>query len=336
MQTLSVKEPEGGAKTTSDDDKTLVMDSPIDDSSRRANLSKEDEKRVFIWMIPIFILIAAMVVGFLYYQGAIGKKVSIKSEPYEKVDTDTNLPNDGSQAKKQSSGKEETERSETIEAEQITSPLATNSTLPHVQISENSSSKVEALIRQSLVYYVEGKVEKSLIELEKIASLDPLEKVSLKTRAKTYLEKIRQAQALFYEGKTEYKNGHPEVAFQIWVKLLEIDQHLIGQKSSYFSNSIAEYMSNEYVRRARKEYENANYAEAHKNCQKALTIRPGLKGAVDIKRRLSERAEKLYGDGHILEALDPHMAIRKWREILTISDPDNEFYQKASKRLAKY
>ncbi len=205
-----------------------------------------------------------------------------------------------------------------------------------IRPSEDDASKANQLIRQGLAYYIKGKVEEALKELDEIASLNLQESDSLRTSAATYRQMIDQARTLYRKGERVYKQGHPEAAFQVWARVLEIDHRLIGQKSSHFSNGISEYMCSEYANQARRAFDNADYEEAYKNCQKALAIKPGLQSAIEIKNRLSERAEKLYGEAYILEELDPETAIRKWREILTISSPDNEFYKKASRRLANY
>ena len=185
-------------------------------------------------------------------------------------------------------------------------------------------------------YYINGYIEKSLGAFDNIASLDLPEEDPLKTNAALYKKMIHRAGALFHKGKRLYNQGQPEAAFEVWARLLEIDQHLIGQKSSHFSGSISQYMCREFAKRAQRAFENADYATAHENNQKALMIKPGLETALAIKKRLIERAYKLYEKGHILEALDPEMAAIRWQEVLSICSPDDEIYKKAERRLAHH
>lgn len=200
----------------------------------------------------------------------------------------------------------------------------------------NDAGRAKELFHQGLSHYINGNLEKSLEAFDHIASLDLAEENPLKTNAALYRKMIHRAGILYHGGKTAYDRGQPEAAFKVWAQLLEIDQHLIGQKSSHFSGSISRYMCREFAKRAQRAFENADYATAHENNQKALMINPGLETALAIKKRLTERAHKLYEKGHILEALDPEMAAIRWQEVLSICSPEDEIYKKAGRRLADH
>jgi hypothetical protein len=51
---------------------------------------------------------------------------------------------------------------------------------------------------------------------------------------------------------------------------------------------------------------------------------------------LAEKAKRLYEDGYILEELNPTQAIQKWKMVLEMCPPENEYYQKAKSQIAKY
>jgi tetratricopeptide (TPR) repeat protein len=95
-------------------------------------------------------------------------------------------------------------------------------------------------------------------------------------------------------------------------------------------------MADEFYRQARDVYENEQYVEAYAKCTKALKASPGHRGCLEINSLLAEKAKRLYEDGYILEELNPTQAIKKWKMVLEICPPENEYYQKAKSRIAKY
>jgi len=95
-------------------------------------------------------------------------------------------------------------------------------------------------------------------------------------------------------------------------------------------------MISEYYSRAQKDFDEGKFLEASKNCAEVLMIKPDHFGSHAMEKKISSRAKTLYEEGYILEELNPEQAVQKWSEVIGISLPSNEYYQKAKARIKKY
>jgi len=192
------------------------------------------------------------------------------------------------------------------------------------------------LINKALQYYLNGNIRLAANKLNEAEKLNLQSDHSLKIKAKELKEKILLIAELYNKGLKEYKRKATKEAFQIWAELLRLDEKLVGQKSSYFSSSIAICIADEFYRKAIDAYDRAEFVNAHGYSAKALKAKPKHKGALEIERLLSERAKQLYEEGYILEDLNPEKALEKWKEIVRTCPPDSEYYSKAQSRIANY
>jgi hypothetical protein len=49
---------------------------------------------------------------------------------------------------------------------------------------------------------------------------------------------------------------------------------------------------------------------------------------------LLEKSKQLFHEGYILEEYNPEKAMEKWKQILKICGPENEYYKKALMRIS--
>lgn len=198
------------------------------------------------------------------------------------------------------------------------------------------NQKGEKLIDQALKYYAEGNTKAAMTKLNAALMLKISPEDPLKIKASSLKESMARIAEVYDKGLAEYNSRQFGQAFQSWSEVLDIDQEIIGQGKSHFSSTIAIYMADEFYRQAREAYENEQYIEAYAKCTKALKASPGHRGCLEIKGLLAEKAKRLYEDGYILEELNPRQAIQKWKMVLEMCPPENEYYQKAKSRIAKY
>ena len=158
----------------------------------------------------------------------------------------------------------------------------------------------------------------------------------LRADAETLKSHIGQAQKGYDQGLEEYQNNRSSQAFQTWAKVVALDQQIVGKQSSQVANQIAAHMAVEFYRRAQRAFDAGEYAKARENAAKALRADPEHAGSVAINQRLAAKARRIYEEGYILEDLNPNQAVDKWRQVLRICPPDNEYYQKAQTKIAKY
>jgi pSer/pThr/pTyr-binding forkhead associated (FHA) protein len=198
------------------------------------------------------------------------------------------------------------------------------------------NEKGEKLIDQALKYYADGNTKAAMTKLNAALKLKISPEDPLKIKASSLKESMARIAEVYDKGLAEYNSRQFGQAFQSWSEVLDIDQEIIGQGKSHFSSTIAIYMADEFYRQAREAYEKEQYIEAYAKCTKALKASPGHRGCLEIKGLLAEKAKRLYEDGYILEELNPTQAIQKWKMVLEMCPPENEYYQKAKSRIAKY
>jgi len=198
------------------------------------------------------------------------------------------------------------------------------------------NQKGKELIHQALKYYAEGNTKIAITKLNTALELSMTPDDPLKTRALSLKENMKKIQEVYDQGLSEYNGKQFGQAFQTWSEALRIDQEIIGKEESHFSSRIAIYMADEFYRQARDAYENDQYIKAYSNCTKALKANSGHKGCLEIEGLLAEKAKKLYEEGYILEDLNPTQAIQKWKMVLQMCSPENQYYQKARSRIARY
>jgi len=196
--------------------------------------------------------------------------------------------------------------------------------------------KGEELIHQALKYYARGNMKAAVTKLNGALKLKMSPDDSLTIQASSLKESMARIAEVYGKGLAEYNSRQFGQAFQTWSEVLDIDQEIIGRGKSHFSSTIAIYMADEFYRQARQAYENEQYVEAYAKCTKALKASPGHRGCLEINSLLAEKAKRLYEDGYILEELNPTQAIEKWKMVLQMCPPENEYYKKAKSRIAKY
>ena len=195
----------------------------------------------------------------------------------------------------------------------------------------------EDFVGQVLKYYAQGDIAIALTKLDTALGTgeenvdDPFNQQLLALK-----DDMTKVQDLYAKGQGEYDKQNYKKAFTTWSDVISLDQELVGDEKSHFSNSIAAYMADELYRQARKYYEKGKYKAARDTCIKALTASPQHEGCWEIATALGQMAKKLYEEGYILEDLNPGLAVKKWRKVLEICPPDNPYYEKAKTRIARY
>ena len=70
--------------------------------------------------------------------------------------------------------------------------------------------------------------------------------------------------------------------------------------------------------------------------QFVLTVEPDHKEALKSINELQEKARELYIQGYTLKDININRAVEKWKQVLEIASPDDEYYIKAKKQIEKH
>ncbi|MGD8837036.1 MAG: hypothetical protein PVJ19_18985, partial [Desulfobacteraceae bacterium] len=194
--------------------------------------------------------------------------------------------------------------------------------------------KASSGIASALQYYADGKIKSSLKHLYHILQSGSHANPKLKSRATILRKRINYSQSLYNKGNEEYANGQRDMAMETWKQLLKVDQKLISGKHGYFTKSVSQKMADEYSSKAFGAYSEGDWPGAYKYNKMALNLKSNHAKSLQIKKMLLEKSKQLFHEGYILEEYNPEKAMEKWKQILKICGPENEYYKKALMRIS--
>lgn len=186
-------------------------------------------------------------------------------------------------------------------------------------------------VQTGLLLYRQGKVQGAIALLTEITRTNPGKKGET---AKEYITIIHKIRDRYETGLHFYQSGQTTNAFAEWKELMDQERHIIkGGETSWYGRRIARYAADEYHKRGHDHYTRGNFTEALIEWQKALKADPAHPEALEGMKKLTAIARQIYREGYILEEIDIEEAMEKWREVLKIVPPEEEYYKKAEEKL---
>jgi pSer/pThr/pTyr-binding forkhead associated (FHA) protein/tetratricopeptide (TPR) repeat protein len=193
--------------------------------------------------------------------------------------------------------------------------------------------KATAAISHALQLYADGKIKSSIKQLDHVLSGKSKANPDLKSRAKQLKAKVRQSNQLYYKGNSEFQKKQNHLAMSTWTQLLKADKKILRNKSGYFSRIVRKRMTDEYYSKAFKAHSEGDWPTAYQYSKNALNLDKKHTKSLRIKKMLIEKSKQLFQEGYILEEYNPEKAMEKWKKILKICAPDNEYYKKALRKI---
>jgi pSer/pThr/pTyr-binding forkhead associated (FHA) protein len=184
--------------------------------------------------------------------------------------------------------------------------------------------------------YVGGDIPTAIAEAAAVGSGKLGDTHRFKRDAKLLAQQLQAARTGFVQGEKYFKADDVPAALKAWASVLAIDSKIAGSSESAYSRRIAAYMADHFYATAREAYNAKDWAAARGNALKAVKARPDHPGGRSLLGQLNGQAKTLYEEGYILEDLNPAEAAERWRQVLQVGSPDNEYYRKAREKLAKY
>lgn len=208
---------------------------------------------------------------------------------------------------------------------------------PHVvkpvKPGKDHEKKAGTLIDEALDTYATGKIKESLQILDTVTLLDIEAGNDLVLEASKLKDRISDVSDMYKAGLEQYRDGKISQAFKIWANTLTLDQKIVGARIGYYTKIILGYKADDFCRRATEEYERGNYAKVHENCNNALTADPEHDGVKKLRRTISERVRKLNSEAYAIAGMNPDIALNKWKEILSLCAPGDDYYEKAKAQI---
>jgi tetratricopeptide (TPR) repeat protein len=119
-------------------------------------------------------------------------------------------------------------------------------------------------------------------------------------------------------------------------RLLDLDKKITGGRgSSKMARNAGTRASNIFFKTASAAKASGQYGRAMENAQRALQADPSHVGANNIATELRQKAKELYLQAYTIRESDPQEALPKFREVMAMTTPDDETYQKAKSWIEK-
>ncbi|NOZ87096.1 MAG: FHA domain-containing protein [Deltaproteobacteria bacterium] len=150
-------------------------------------------------------------------------------------------------------------------------------------------------------------------------------------KASKLVKKLKAFNAAWNSGTNQLKKRSFGGAIRAFEKALRIGKTI--KSSSPIIDEVKKRLAPSYVLYGNASLKNTKYSEAYQSFKKALKYRPGYTLAKRGMQQLASKAKKLYYEGYVAKYSDPDTAKKKWRIVVQITPPDNEWHQKAEKRL---
>lgn len=112
-------------------------------------------------------------------------------------------------------------------------------------------------------------------------------------------------------------------------RLLDLDKRITGGKGSKMARNAGTRAANIFFKQASSSKAAGQYGRAMENAQRALQADPSHAGANNIVAELRTKAKDLYMQAYALKDTNPEDAVPMFKDVMTMSTPDDETYQKA-------
>jgi tetratricopeptide (TPR) repeat protein len=139
------------------------------------------------------------------------------------------------------------------------------------------------------------------------------------------LGKIRAFQELYGRGDS--------LSEKELVKLLSLDDDITDGRPSKMARTVGTRASTTFYKSATAARAAEQWGRAVEMAKRALRADPEHAGAAALVVELRARAKEVYLQGYTLKETSPEEAILKFREVLQMTTPDDDSYQKSKKWL---
>ncbi|PTL76141.1 FHA domain-containing protein [Vitiosangium sp. GDMCC 1.1324] len=112
-------------------------------------------------------------------------------------------------------------------------------------------------------------------------------------------------------------------------RLLDLDKKITNGRGSKLSRNAGTRAANIFFKSASAAKAAGQYGRAMENAQRALQADPTHAGASNIVSEMRAKAKDVYLQAYALKDTNPEDAVPKFKEVMAMSPPEDETYQKA-------
>ncbi len=204
------------------------------------------------------------------------------------------------------------------------------------EVSQPEGPQLTQQLDAAIKKYLEGDIDGAVEDLQRIVDQSPSPDAYVAKEARKKIILVVNVKKYYDQGSEELNQGKKDQALEAWEKMLSLDQRLSAGKKSFYAAKTIPRVVDIFLDKGEKSFSSAKYQEASSFWQGAIKLDPFSKGAKEGLAKLSLHAQELYREAYVLERVNLEEAIKKWKMVLEIVPPTDEYYQKSQEKLEQY
>jgi|GEM_PF-2030225 len=201
--------------------------------------------------------------------------------------------------------------------------------------------KAEKLFAQAKKLYQKGSASKAIELMQGV-----LEVNKDYAEARKFLHKVKNVIQAFNKGMSFSASQQLMKAVDEWRQVLSLEQdrdNFYHVEAVQYIKTVRPYLIktlHQHMEKGKNFVQEEKFKAALLEFQFVLTVEPDHKEALkhidELQVHIKEKARELYIQGYTLKDININRAVEKWKQVLEIASPDDEYYIKAKKQIKKH
>ncbi|MCK4400805.1 FHA domain-containing protein [bacterium] len=201
--------------------------------------------------------------------------------------------------------------------------------------------KAEKFFVQAKKLYQKGSASQAVELMQKVLDVN-----RDYTEAQEFLDKVKNVTQAFNKGMSFSSSQQLMKAVDEWRQVLALEQdrdNFYHAEAVQYIKTVRPYLIktlHQHMEKGRNFVQEEKFKAALLEFQFVLTVEPdhkeALKNINELQVHIKEKARELYIQGYTLKDININRAVKKWKQVLEIAPPDDEYYIKAKKQIKKH
>jgi len=201
--------------------------------------------------------------------------------------------------------------------------------------------KAEKLFAQAKKLYQKGSASKAVELMQRVLDVN-----KDYAEAREFLDKVKNVTQAFDRGVSFSANQQLMKAVDEWRQVLSLERdrgNFYHAEAIQYIKTVRPYLIktlHQHMEKGRNFVQEEKFKAALLEFQFVLTVEPDHKEALEnineLQVHIKEKARELYIQGYTLKDININRAVEKWKQVLEIASPDDEYYIKAKKQIKKH
>jgi len=136
--------------------------------------------------------------------------------------------------------------------------------------------------------------------------------------------------------ETESKKGRMEPSVQALTRALTFHERIAEGKNSPTGKTITSSLADVIAGKGEEELSLGRFSDAYASFNKAIKVDEGNRKAQEGMAKLGQKAEEIFRQAYLIEKVNLEEAMEKWKEVMSMVPPENEYYTKSQEKIAAY